>query len=603
MRPLSSSRGAARPTSIRCLGGSPVVRSPRSLRSWRSSRCPRAPRDHADAAHHRVRAADARQRARRHHRGPRRQPLVHRGGRAAGHRPHHHERRDHRVHRRPHPRLLAADDPEGHHRGPRRQALVHRAGRHRRRRRPPRPGDRQRHRVPAGPPAPTRPPSPPAPTATSGSSSAARPRSAASRRTGEHDEFNAGLSGSDTLNDITERPRRPAVGHDRGRRQPHRELQPLEPRDPCFWSTGLTGAPNQIVAASDGKLYFTESDNPAAIGRIKTDGNIKEYRNGLTADSRPAGIAEGGEACCGSPARASPGRIGRLDRQARVQRVHRRHRARHRPHARRRSGRHHPRPRRQHLVHRERPARQDRPRHRRAARRALARQRRDPGARHTIDDGVLKATVSANSQDTTYYVEYGPDEQYGTETEEQSAGHGADPIDRERRAPARAQLALPRPPRRHQRRRRGAPPRDLELWTDAARPHQRLRSAGARPAPTVTPTPTPTPDARARQRRLDGNAAGNGDPAADARRPRSPRRCSARPSSSARSAARSGSRRPAPAATARSPPAPTCRSARWSTRAPARSSCRARATPTAARRTARSGAASSRSARAARARA
>ena len=43
MRPVSSSGGAPRPTSIRCLGGSLVVRSPRSLRSWRFSRCPRPP--------------------------------------------------------------------------------------------------------------------------------------------------------------------------------------------------------------------------------------------------------------------------------------------------------------------------------------------------------------------------------------------------------------------------------------------------------------------------------------------------------------------------------------------------------------------------------
>ena len=125
---------------------------------------------------------------------------------------------------------------------------------------------------------------------------------------GDIDEFNAGLSGSDTLNDITSGPDGQlwvTIATPGGDNRIE-SFSPANPDDPCFWSTGLTGAPNQIVAASDGKLYFTESDNPAAIGRIKTDGNIKEYRTGLTADSAPAGLAEGGDrACCGSRAPAA----------------------------------------------------------------------------------------------------------------------------------------------------------------------------------------------------------------------------------------------------------------------------------------------------------
>jgi streptogramin lyase len=130
---------------------------------------------------------------------------------------------------------------------------------------------------------------------------------------GSHDEFHAGLSGSDTLNDITTGPDGQlwvtiaADGNDR-----IESFSPNNPEDPCFWATGLTGAPNKIVAAADGRLYFTISDDPAAIGRIKTDGTITEYRSGLIADSRPVGIAEGGDRALWFTGAASPGRIGRM---------------------------------------------------------------------------------------------------------------------------------------------------------------------------------------------------------------------------------------------------------------------------------------------------
>ncbi len=130
---------------------------------------------------------------------------------------------------------------------------------------------------------------------------------------GSHDEFNAGLSGSDTLNDITSGPDGQlwvtieADGDNR-----IESFSPADPDDPCFWSSGLSGAPNKIVAASDGKLYFTLSDDPGAIGRIKTDGTIREFSAGLTPDSRPVGIAEGGDNALWFTGAAHPGRIGRM---------------------------------------------------------------------------------------------------------------------------------------------------------------------------------------------------------------------------------------------------------------------------------------------------
>jgi streptogramin lyase len=283
---------------------------------------------------------------------------------------------------------------------------------------------------------------------------------------GDVDEFNAGLSGSDTLNDITSGPDGQlwvtiaASGDNR-----IESFSPSNPDDPCFWSTNLTGTPNQIVAASDHKLYFTESDDPAAIGRIKTDGNIKEYRTGLTADSAPAGLAEGEKGMLWFTGGASPGRIGRMEiakhafeeitagtglgidltpdavpagiahgadgnmwftesgLTGKIGRVF--------------------------LG-------------------PTAELRLDPveiPSRHTVTDGVIKATVGANSQDTTYHVEYGPDEEYGEETEEQAAGHGADPITES--------VELPLEPSSHYHARLVATngagetaSRDLELWTD-----------------------------------------------------------------------------------------------------------------------------------------
>jgi streptogramin lyase len=312
---------------------------------------------------------------------------------------------------------------------------------------------------------------------------------------GVHDEFNAGLSGSDTLNDITSGPDGQlwvtieASGDNR-----IESFSPSNPDDPCFWSAGLTGAPNQIVAASNGKLYFTETNNPAAIGRIKTDGEIKEYTTGLTADSGPTGITEGGDAALWFAAGASPGRIGRLwpasetfqeftagvglgldltpdSTPAGITRgpdgnVW--------------------------FTETAFPGRIGRITVPPLADLDLV-QAAIPD-RHVIADGELKATVTANSQDTTYRVEYGPDESYGSETAELPAGNGAVPLTET--------VQLPLEPSSHYHARLVATnaagegvSSDLTLWTNAAGKISDFEPGVAVPAPTPKPKPeVPNPE-------------------------------------------------------------------------------------------------------------
>ena len=246
---------------------------------------------------------------------------------------------------------------------------------------------------------------------------------------GELTEFSSGLSGGDTLNDIAAGPDGKlwfTVEHDGSHRIG--SIDPYDPHDPCFYADGLTGAPNQITAASDGKLYFTETGDPAAIGHIRTSGLIKEYRSGLTADSAPAGVTEGGDGALWFTGGASPGRLGRLWPSAqafsefaagspgidltldstpagitrgpdgnvwftesafpgRIGRITV--------------------PPRAELEITEIP---------------------DAHNRHTVGDGKLEATIAANSQATTYHVEYGPDAQYGKQSQELSAGAAAEPV-------------------------------------------------------------------------------------------------------------------------------------------------------------------------------
>jgi len=129
-------------------------------------------------------------------------------------------------------------------------------------------------------------------------------------------EYNLNLSGDETLKDVATGPDGWiwfTVEHDGGQPKtrtssPHTigRLNPVD-GDMCFFQEGLTGAPNTIVAASDGRLYFTESGDPAAIGRVKTDGTIKEFSTGLTADSVPSASPRAATRPCGSRAPRAPG--------------------------------------------------------------------------------------------------------------------------------------------------------------------------------------------------------------------------------------------------------------------------------------------------------
>ena len=329
---------------------------------------------------------------------------------------------------------------------------------------------------------------------------------------GQHDEFNAGLSGSDTLNDITAGPDGQLWVTIEGDDNRIESFSPANPDDPCFWVNGLTGTPNQIVAASDGKLYFTESDNPAAIGRIKTDGKITEYRTGLTADSRPAGIAQGGDKALWFTAGASPGRLGSFSTNKHefteftaglgIIGIDLTPDATPAGITRGPDGN-------VWFTESTYPGKIGRITTGPIAELALE-QVAIPG-RHTITDGVLKAIITANSQDTTYHVEYGPDENYGAETEELSAGDDADPITEP--------VELPLEPSSHNHARvvatndsGEAASADLPLWTNADG-----RISDFDPAPDVEPTvtPTPTPEKPA----ANGSAGSSGNPPADASAP------------------------------------------------------------------------------------
>ncbi len=87
---------------------------------------------------------------------------------------------------------------------------------------------------------------------------------------GQVTEFDADLSGDETLNDVAVGPDGWiwfTVEHDGGaaaRTSSLHSISRVNPADGdiCHFSEGLTGAPNKIVAASDGKLYFTESGDP-----------------------------------------------------------------------------------------------------------------------------------------------------------------------------------------------------------------------------------------------------------------------------------------------------------------------------------------------------
>ena len=306
--------------------------------------------------------------------------------------------------------------------------------------------------------------------------------------------------------------------------------------DICHFSDGLTGAPNKIIAASDGKLYFTISDDPAAIGRIKTDGTIKEFRTGL--DERRV------------PRRAGRGRRPRpvvhRERQPRADRAHgepqpRLHRVRRRhagprPPRRRRPRRHHARPRRQRVVHRERARRP----HRAPVRAARRRPRAGPeGAADRPPHGHRRraerhghAELAGDLADRRVRPRHELRQAVGPgrrrRLERRRPGHRDDP------ALAAGELPRLRPPGRHQRGRhrrlrsrravdrRGGPPARLRA--------ERGRDAGD-PRPDAARRPRATP--RRRTPTATATTTSSTPPTCPSRR-----RCSASPSSSSRRAAR-----------------------------------------------------------------
>ena len=113
----------------------------------------------------------------------------------------------------------------------------------------------------------------------------------------------------------------------------------------------------------------------------------------------------------------------------------------------------------------------------------------DGASRHD-ESGVLEASITANSQTTTYRVEYGPTKSYGSASAELSAGAGTEPEQRE--------VDLPLAP--------GGPYHARVVATNGsgvARSHDLTFwvgengdiSASAPPAPTTTPVIKPAPGA------------------------------------------------------------------------------------------------------------
>ena len=60
----------------------------------------------------------------------------------------------------------------------------------------------------------------------------------------------------------------------------------------------------------DGNLWFTLNADPGGIGRITPEGDVMEFSDGLTMNSRPLGIAAGPDGALWFTESAAPGRIG-----------------------------------------------------------------------------------------------------------------------------------------------------------------------------------------------------------------------------------------------------------------------------------------------------
>jgi len=86
------------------------------------------------------------------------------------------------------------------------------------------------------------------------------------------------------------------------------------------FGSGLSGSsePHDIVAGPDGNLWFTEKADPGRIGRITTDGEITEFSAGLTPDSRPLDISVGPDGNLWFTEANNPGRIGRITTEGEI---------------------------------------------------------------------------------------------------------------------------------------------------------------------------------------------------------------------------------------------------------------------------------------------
>jgi virginiamycin B lyase len=71
--------------------------------------------------------------------------------------------------------------------------------------------------------------------------------------------------------------------------------------------------PLAIVAGPDGRLWFTEAAAGGAVGALSTGGSLSEYSGGgLSSNAQPTGVAAGPDGALWFTERANPGRIGRI---------------------------------------------------------------------------------------------------------------------------------------------------------------------------------------------------------------------------------------------------------------------------------------------------
>ena len=263
-----------------------------------------------------------------------------------------------------------------------------------------------------------------------------------------------------------------------------------ETGDITEFRNGLTtdSGPSHIVEHSNGRLYFTESSDPGAIARIKPQsGHVDEYTAGLTPNQRPTGIAEGGDGALWFTSGAAPGRIGRFWPATKGITELTGGIALNLLPGREPSGITRGPDGNIWFTQRGFPGGIGRvtvpPRV------ELEIEERDGASRHD-EPGVLEASITANSQATTYRVEYGLTKSYGSASADLPAGAGTEPEQRELDLP----LAPGGPYHARVVATNGSGPaasHDLTFWVT----ENGDISAYAPPAPTTTPVITPAPAA------------------------------------------------------------------------------------------------------------